>query len=724
MSQSKPQRMTTRAKNATHRPGLQLLQAEAEAYGIVKRRSKTEKAADDQRLKTAKEAHDTTVRNGYQAIAKMEAQMRNKQEKIMDDAPKPRRPQPRPIKTGNQLSAASKEQGQNKDLLDSGVKVPSTVSKESKSLKVKTVVRDAIQAVSMMTPTRGVIDQSTMRTRDNDDGKSEFHHARDSSIPAKFDVAGRVMGWGVKVPNGKHLKTRSTSTSLVSSTLPPQSSAPSSVLSHGTTASSSVYPAAPPSTPVHDTFADDAMSISSLDDHRDAMPGIITRTLNDANDVEDVDIMQADDVGETESNSELVDTGDFDGDLDIDSPPPRRLKRKTIDLARSDSLDSSDVEIEETTAAAPSVSRTTTSTGINITHKAPVGKRLKTGPATTTATIKGESDIDDLDHFPASVSQAASDASGAHGSTNPNTTAPPVKILPRSQYRVHHLPQGSQPRWSSKFLPTLLAWLGDQPDIWVVDEDVLCDVLQAIWDVTFYNRVNHTITTDGPVIAIVLQRLSEWRNSLGSIAFVVLADFFNCQEDITTDEDRRNLAQNLLTKFNFVYENIAADGTRINAFHSQLIIQVVAHHMATIWDAVEVPGLSMGRAPSARGAISLATAAMERALRMFANGDILLQDIDLSSKGKKAVKIPLKHNKATGKDSRAVLSFSDLNWGDATRSFMKSLNRHGEETILSVSSLARNVVTKRRRSAIKEELDDGGNTLANDDSDDERAHLP
>ena len=105
---------------------------------------------------------------------------------------------------------------------------------------------------------------------------------------------------------------------------------------------------------------------------------------------------------------------------------------------------------------------------------------------------------------------------------------------------------------------------------------------------------------------------------------------------------------------------------------------------------------------------------MERALKLFADGDILLGDIDVNSKGKLA-KTPHKHNKSTGKESSALLAFSEANWGSATRAYMKSINRHGTELVSSVSELARNITLKRRGVPTRNA------PVIEDDSADERA---
>ncbi|KAH7923127.1 hypothetical protein BV22DRAFT_1016024 [Leucogyrophana mollusca] len=106
---------------------------------------------------------------------------------------------------------------------------------------------------------------------------------------------------------------------------------------------------------------------------------------------------------------------------------------------------------------------------------------------------------------------------------------------------------------------------------------------------------------------------------------------------------------------------------------------------------------------------------MERALKLFAEGNIMLKDINIASK--KPAKTPIKLNKATGKDSSAPLAFSEINWGHATRAYMKSINRHGNDLVVSISNLAHNIVLKRRGPPINDdEFNDNG-------SEDERAMI-
>lgn len=102
---------------------------------------------------------------------------------------------------------------------------------------------------------------------------------------------------------------------------------------------------------------------------------------------------------------------------------------------------------------------------------------------------------------------------------------------------------------------------------------------------------------------------------------------------------------------------------------------------------------------------------MERALRLFADGDIVMNDIEVNSK-RKAVRPPTKHNKATGKESGTVLAFSEANWGHVMKSYMTSINNLGDGVIEAVSKHAHIIAAKRRnaptnlRLALDEESED------------------
>jgi hypothetical protein len=81
-----------------------------------------------------------------------------------------------------------------------------------------------------------------------------------------------------------------------------------------------------------------------------------------------------------------------------------------------------------------------------------------------------------------------------------------VEILPHSLYNIKHLPGGPQAvaRWSAIFIPTLISAIGDQEEVWgcIKSEATFHVTIQDTWDAV-YEAIPHTITNDGPVMAIV-----------------------------------------------------------------------------------------------------------------------------------------------------------------------------------------------------------------------------
>ncbi|KAG1805487.1 uncharacterized protein BJ212DRAFT_1209952, partial [Suillus subaureus] len=55
------------------------------------------------------------------------------------------------------------------------------------------------------------------------------------------------------------------------------------------------------------------------------------------------------------------------------------------------------------------------------------------------------------------------------------------------------------------------------------------------------------------------QWLSEWRNSVGTTAITVLMHFMSSQDNVETDEDRKNFVKNLCLKLAFLYGTVTKD---------------------------------------------------------------------------------------------------------------------------------------------------------------------
>ncbi|KAG1816670.1 uncharacterized protein BJ212DRAFT_1271266 [Suillus subaureus] len=101
---------------------------------------------------------------------------------------------------------------------------------------------------------------------------------------------------------------------------------------------------------------------------------------------------------------------------------------------------------------------------------------------------------------------------------------------------------------------------------------------------------------------------------------------------------------------------------------------------------------------------------MECALDIF-SGDMCVSELKVNSKGK-AIKVPHTMNKALGKPSSALKAFSDTNYSEVTRGYMKSINHLRESVIWDVWERTKDIAVKRHGAPT---------TLNSEDSDDERA---
>ncbi|KAG1889254.1 hypothetical protein F4604DRAFT_1673935 [Suillus subluteus] len=768
-----PKCMVTRPKNATQHPRHILTGGE----NHVKRRTKAQKATDDQCEEEEKEASKAAIQETHKRVAAFQKQMQTDQAAAHADAPKPSRPRPRPVKkaaktteTTDLITAADKAVGAkgNGGRADKSaasantehpgsedeeleVQMPGARKKKGKRMviPVKTPVRDAIDVVGAL------IIESTQAC---DDDKSDSDVS--PPTPKKFSLAGHIPNWMLTIPLGGSkpsslnldLKHRSSGAPSTIST-----STPSSKLTSGSTTSSGgtlLTPIHAPNAGPNDVldlfttlFADNELTntversqaLACMSNskavqgvkisqkvpensllqtnlaHRNANPApkqldqiepdvtaddgafnIVDNDLETNAKTAPVVISLVDYISDTNRESDLepppsaqVPKGYCDADL---WPPhltpsysscPTSVKRKLVDaeddftdddmieddlleddlfkdnlmitddfviednimitdqLVKEDSP-SSEIEIVghvkpvvKTEYKPVSLRLTSTVTSIGIKCNAPTAKQLKSS---------------------CSVSSIPSTVTPKAGPTNPLEVT--VEILPRSSYRIKHLPGGPRAvaRWSSIFIPTLISAIGDQDEVWgrIKLEAMFHATIQNTWNVV-YEDIPHTITNDGPIMAIALQWLSEWHNGIGSTAVTVFTNFMSLQDDVKTDEDCKGFAESLLVKLVFLYGNITEDGQFKRPFQSDLIVQV-------------------------------------------------------NSKGK-AIKVPHSLNKSSGKISGSRKVFSDTNFGVMTRCYMTSINRLQESVLQDVWGQAKEIALKRH----------GAPSTVDDDSEDECA---
>ncbi|KAI6017645.1 hypothetical protein PISMIDRAFT_123290, partial [Pisolithus microcarpus 441] len=136
-------------------------------------------------------------------------------------------------------------------------------------------------------------------------------------------------------------------------------------------------------------------------------------------------------------------------------------------------------------------------------------------------------------------------------------------------------------KWAKTYLPTLLLWLGDQPNVWSVPEGDLVHALTEIAKVVY-----PTFTT-----------LDDIRPNMPVFSIV--------------HTDVEQTCDALLHKQAFAYEDLDSHSPE-KAFRGAFILQLLANaHLHSCARSVDVPALGLAPKPyMARGAIALCVAAV------------------------------------------------------------------------------------------------------------------
>ncbi|KAG2097999.1 uncharacterized protein F5147DRAFT_656235 [Suillus discolor] len=664
-----------------------------------KRRTAAQKAADEQREKEAKEASNKAVQESYQCIATMQAQMQADQDNARVDAPKPKCPRARQVgkaaktsktpdltmdggQAGAEIVATDKpvvakgkgQKGRARQLAaganveypasDEDLEEEPVAAKPQRKKTTKPLVRDAIEALNT-----GVVIESfdgSTKARDANIQKLQL------DIPKQFSYSGRIPGWVSIVPANASKPSsvsKLTRGNTISSNGPPPST-PISIPDAGSTFSN-LYASDvdedeelfnkplsgftgkkaltfQPKLQITSKALDDVFprgATSEPDPIEDAKHAEVPRDICDQIIFMNLDIgnitppPQLAFLGDYKSNSNAsheLQATDYDSDL---VPPPlaqkptshsifpvdykllaASQKQKQPPLLSDDGLLllSSDDEIVEvtndrmiTTKAEPtsepvSMHWLTSMTNIATTLKAPPAKRLKSESSTTTIT-------------------------GSHLA---------IATSPRQLHVLHS---------ERSIFQRVVRWQTISLGRGLQRQDSTHGYSRqahrpSAWDAVYKDKIPHTVTADGPVIALTLQRLSKWHNSISNVALIVLANFMISQEDLDTDQDHQDFASGLLENLCFLFGDISEDREMSRPFQSDLLVQVLVQHKCATSGTVNMPGINNTLLGHSKGALALITAVacifflliqlthpvfwMEHAIKLFANGQMLLSDID------------------------------------------------------------------------------------------------
>lgn len=216
----------------------------------------------------------------------------------------------------------------------------------------------------------------------------------------------------------------------------------------------------------------------------------------------------------------------------------------------------------------------------------------------------------------------------------------PVREKKASKRRSNQqLPSGAleNGKWAATFVPTFLQYVGcTQKDVWTLKSQETITALQGIWNEVYkgniqhyQKKIKHLVEPGGAVHCVVcisvmlllsistnysqsIQRVIEWRSSIGSTGLTVVGDFLTSSH-LETCEEQQDAAEYLLDHNRYMYlktRDPTEDGglvrkatihlpayplkaiqvKRSGRYRGPLVIQTVAQCWIDFEGAVEVPG--------------------------------------------------------------------------------------------------------------------------------------
>ncbi|KAI6019110.1 hypothetical protein EDC04DRAFT_2607628 [Pisolithus marmoratus] len=236
-------------------------------------------------------------------------------------------------------------------------------------------------------------------------------------------------------------------------------------------------------------------------------------------------------------------------------------------------------------------------------------------------------------------------------------------------------------KWAKTYLPTLLLWLGDQPNVWSVPKG---DLVHALMEITKVMYPTFTTLDDICPNMPASQCLSRWHHSMGSTAITLL----ECYLASDPDTDVEQMCDTLLHKQAFAYEDLDSH-TPEEAFRSAFILQLLANmHLHSCAGSVDFPALGLTPKPyMVRGTIMLCVAALEHAIKQVKSQAVSTDAMGKGQGGTNFLKSNHKH-KSSGRPANAEHTFLEQNWGSTTSSYFQSITNRGSHILQGIVRMA------------------------------------
>ncbi|KAI5996390.1 hypothetical protein EDD15DRAFT_2365222 [Pisolithus albus] len=238
--------------------------------------------------------------------------------------------------------------------------------------------------------------------------------------------------------------------------------------------------------------------------------------------------------------------------------------------------------------------------------------------------------------------------------------------------------------WARQIMPALLLWAGSLADPWNISDDNLVRILRTIilTIVPNFEDKQNDIRPGMVIFTIANQHLCTWRNNFASMGINIIAHYLvsNPEIGVPSSADVKKMCSALLKDLAFIY--LDQDTSKsMNAFHSHFILFLLAHaHLRPSAGCPDIPQLKTKdlKKWGTKGVTAIVCSALERTICMFQMGELQLDTT--STYGRAVVKLPIKLNPVSGKESTMMPKFSEDKWGSSTRQYFASIDKRNNAT--------------------------------------------
>ncbi|KAI6040692.1 hypothetical protein EDC04DRAFT_2893880 [Pisolithus marmoratus] len=214
--------------------------------------------------------------------------------------------------------------------------------------------------------------------------------------------------------------------------------------------------------------------------------------------------------------------------------------------------------------------------------------------------------------------------------------------------------------WVKIIMPTLLIWAGSLADPWKILDDKLVQSLQTIITSTFPDFLHLDEIRPGMLMFTI------WHSNFGSTTITVISHFLVLDLDsaVPSLPEVQLKCSKLLDNLAFLYANQQTLDLK-TIFQSYFILFLLGYAHIQACTSPNMLNLVFEdlKRTGIKGALALTCTALHCTLTLYNEG---MLDFDAMVATGKA-KMPLKMNKATGKESTTALMFSKQNCGSRTR---------------------------------------------------------